>query len=75
MARYIESYPDYPGLLFLRALSELYTRDYGSEIIKPSLLAGYEFALSRYNISQDVFNKLFSWIAGKIVYLIKKDDY
>ena len=89
-ARYLESTPDHPGLLFLRALSEMYCRNFDLEIISQNILAAIDFSFSRYNIEKkEVYNnliwmltevytkrnKIYSQIILKILYTIDDKDF
>lgn len=53
VSRYLESTPDHPGLLALRALSELYCKDYDTKSIETDFSAFIEFALNRYSSSEN----------------------
>jgi ATP-dependent DNA helicase RecQ len=61
-ARYLESTPDHPGLLFLRAVSEAYCPDYKFEVIVENLKAGVGFAFNRYGRDKETIYKTLSWI-------------
>lgn len=61
-ARYLESNPDYPGLLFLRAVSEAYCSDYKLEVIVENLKAGVGFAFNRYGRDKETIYNTLSWI-------------
>lgn len=61
-ARYLESYPDQPGLLFLRAISELFSPESDNEIIFQSIFAAINFSVERYSISKDNLYKTVCWI-------------
>jgi len=61
-ARYLESNPDHPGLLFLRAISEAYCPDYKLEVIIENLKAGVGFAFNRYGRDKETIYKTLSWI-------------
>ena len=52
VARYLESTPDHPGLLAIRALSELYSKEYDLESLEVDFLAFIDFALNRYSCSE-----------------------
>jgi ATP-dependent DNA helicase RecQ len=49
VSRYLESTPDHPGLLALRALSELYSKEYDIESVEIDFAAFIDFALNRYS--------------------------
>jgi len=48
VARILGSYPDNPGLLFLRAISEILSSDSNLETASQNLQAGIQFALGEY---------------------------
>lgn len=77
VARYLESSPDHPGLLFLRALSEIYCSNSDSEIAFQNLKAAYHSALGKYNISKPVLYEILTWMLEKIYNLNKViyEDY
>lgn len=54
VSRYLESYPDYPGLLILRALSEVYSQDGVPEIAMQNLTAAWSSAINKYGIGSSV---------------------
>jgi len=62
VARYLESVPDHPGLLFLRAVSEAYCTDMKFDVIVENLVAGARFALSRYLIDKVIVYEILSWL-------------
>jgi ATP-dependent DNA helicase RecQ len=65
VSRYLESTPDHPGLLALRALSELFCKDYDKKSIEIDYAASIEFALERYSYSKERLIDFF-------IYFIKK---
>lgn len=65
-ARYLESTPDHPGLLFLRALSELYCKDYDFEIFLENILAAINFSFERYDIDKKVVYNNVIWILNEV---------
>jgi len=66
VSRYLESYPDHPGLLFVRALSELFCTDYNKETIYQNISASIKFARDRYEIIDEEIYKSLKWILLKI---------
>lgn len=74
VARYLESYPDHPGLLFLRALSEIYCANSDIELALQNIEAGCNFAVERYHISKSSLYEILTWMLEKIYY-INKDVY
>lgn len=74
VSRYLESTPDHPGLLLLRALSELYSNDYSYDIVSQNINAAIEFSFSRYNLQEDFVYKTIGWVTTK-VYERSKEAY
>lgn len=87
-ARYLESTPDHPGLLFLRSLSEIFCRNTDQQVVIQNLIAGVEFSRSRYNIQEYEIDTLISWLIATIydrnkvlckevieILIVKFDDY
>lgn len=66
VARYLESYPDHPGLLLLRALSEIYCTNSDIEIAFQNIRAACDFASSRYQISNRTLYDILTWLLEKI---------
>ena len=66
VARYLQSYPDQPGLLFLRAISELFAPDSDNEIINQNINAAINFSLERYSIDKKVLFNTLCWILSLI---------
>lgn len=66
VARYLESYPDHPGLLMLRALSEIYSRDKNPEIAKQNFLASISSAEENYGIKGQPLFDFIVWALSKI---------
>jgi ATP-dependent DNA helicase RecQ len=48
VARMLTSYPDVPGLLLIRSVSEALSRDVDWQVVEQNLLAGIDLALSKY---------------------------
>jgi len=74
VARYLESYPDHPGLLFLRALSEIYCANSDIELALQNIEAGCNFAVERYHISKSSLYEILTWMLEKI-YNVNQDVY
>jgi len=74
VARYLESYPDHPGLLYLRALSEIYCTNPDIEIAYQNIQAACDFSFSRYQISKDKLYDILTWVLEKI-YNVRKSVY
>lgn len=66
VAHYLESYPDHPGLLFLRAISEIYCTNTDVELALQNIKAGCTFAIDRYHISKDSLYEILAWMLEKI---------
>ena len=60
--RYLESVPDHPGLLFLRAVSEAYCSDFKLSVVAENLLDGVRFAFSQYLVDKQVVYEVLSWL-------------
>jgi len=65
-SRYLESYPDHPGLLMLRFLSELYTRDTEVEIGHQNFQASIKYASESYGIDSSLINQFGAWAISKV---------
>ncbi|ROL58138.1 ATP-dependent DNA helicase RecQ [Bacteroidetes/Chlorobi group bacterium MS-B_bin-24] len=61
VSRYLESYPDHPALLMLRALSEIYSRDKNSEVAKQNFMAAIYSALTKYGLSDYTVFDFAAW--------------
>ncbi len=66
VARYLESTPDHPGLLFLRSLSEVYCVNSDTKIVIQNIAAAIEFAYKKYNIKEDSLYKTLTWLISKV---------
>ncbi len=73
-ARYLESYPDHPGLLFLRALSELHCKKPDVKQAFQEIIAGCRFALKNYGIPRPLLFEFLAWLLQK-VYNCSRDLY
>lgn len=60
-SRYLESYPDYPGLLMLRSLAEIYTRDKNADIVKQDFAAAIQSALDNYSVDHRKLHEFIAW--------------
>jgi ATP-dependent DNA helicase RecQ len=65
VSRYLESTPDHPGLLMLRALSELFCMNYDIDAIFQNLLAAMKFATERYDVSDNELYVFLCWFLSK----------
>jgi ATP-dependent DNA helicase RecQ len=68
VSRYLESYPDNPGLLMVRALSEAFSSDYNKTITISSFEAALKFANEQvgYSIKKQDFIDLIAWSLSRI---------
>lgn len=68
VSRYLESNPDHPGLLILRAISELFCNDYNKSIVLSTLDAAIKYANEQvgYSIHNTEFYKMIAWSVIKI---------
>ena len=64
VSRYLESYPDHPGLLMLRALSEVLSRDKDTETVRENFTASVSFALSTYGLNESSVFEFAAWAAS-----------
>lgn len=65
VSRYLESTPDHPGLLALRALSELFCKDYNEEAVMEDYEAFIKFALDEYARESDEVLKFLEYFIHK----------
>jgi ATP-dependent DNA helicase RecQ len=66
VSRYLESYPDHPGLLMLRCLSEIFSRDKNTEVAKQNFTASISSALTNYGLSDDIVFDFSAWTVSNI---------
>jgi hypothetical protein len=66
VTRYLESYPDHPGLLMLRALSEAYTREPNVEIVRQNLGASVALGREKYNVTDKDLWPVAAWAIGAV---------
>lgn len=66
VSRYLESSPDHPGLLMLRALSEALSRDKDPEVVRENFRASVSFALSTYGLNESSVFEFAAWAASFI---------
>ncbi len=66
VSRDLESYPDHPGLLMLRALSEILSRDKETEVVRENFRASISFALSTYGLNESFVFEFAAWAASFI---------
>lgn len=61
VGRYLESVPNHPGLLFLRAACEAYSSDMNVAVVAENFIAGVNYALNR-PIPKDVVYDVMRWL-------------
>lgn len=66
VSRYLESYPDHPALLMLRSLSEIFSRDKNSEVVRQNFIASISSALTNYGLSDDIVFDFAAWAVSNI---------
>lgn len=66
MARSLESYPDQPSLLMLRALSEIFSRDKNDEVAKQNFMVSISSALTNYGLSNSIVFEFATWAVSSI---------
>lgn len=71
VSRYLESTPDHPGLLALRALAELHCKDANVNAVFDDFEAACNFAISRYSCDQ---RTLFSFVTYFMRKVIERDE-
>ena len=67
VSRYLESTPDHPGLLALRALAELHCKDYSVSAIRDDFEAACNFAITRYSSDRKTLTSFVSYFMRKII--------
>ena len=65
-ARFLESYPDHPGLLTLRAVAEAHCPDCSISAIVDNLQAAINFAIERYGVDQETVAELTAWALSNV---------
>lgn len=60
--RFLESYPDHPGLLLLRGLVECMTSDSDTVIIAQSIMTACEMGVQRYTMSNEQIDDLMDYL-------------
>jgi len=66
VSRYLESYPDHPGLLMLRSLSEISSRDKNTEVAKQNFIASISSALTNYGLGNAIVFGFATWAVSNI---------
>ena len=65
-ARYLESYPDHPGLLMLRALSEAFCGNPNREVARQNLAAACSAAREKYGIRDPILWQAAAWAIATV---------
>lgn len=66
VSRFLESYPDHPGYLMLRGISELLCPHPDEEIIKQNVVASISSALNKYGVGASAVNGFAAWAIEEI---------
>jgi len=61
VSRYLESYPDHPALLILRALSEACCRDRDKAVVDQNFMAAISAARRNYAVANETLFKFITW--------------
>lgn len=61
VSRYLESYPDHPGLLLLRALSEIKTKDGNEQVTFENFTSAVFSAIDNYGITKPLLFEIVVW--------------
>ena len=67
VSRYLESYPDHPGLLFLRGIIELFTEDNNRTIAEQNITAAITNAIENYRISSAILYETIGWMLSVLI--------
>lgn len=65
-ARYLESTPDHPGLLFLRSLAEVFCRNYDHKTVTGNFFAALDSLRTRYQADRLKLDQFLVWILARI---------
>lgn len=66
VSRYLESYPDHPTLLMLRALSEAFCKSANISVVKDNFIASVLSAKIEYEIDEHLLIDFVSWVITEI---------
>jgi len=66
VARYLESYPDHPGLLILRSLSEFLVEPSNTKLILQDLRNAIVYSLEDYNFDPETVADITAWAISRI---------
>jgi len=66
VSRSLESYPDNPGLLLLRGISELFCSDCKIDIVTSNITASLQFAKELYSVNSEERFKMLAFVIKKI---------
>jgi ATP-dependent DNA helicase RecQ len=61
VSRYLESYPDHPGLMFLRALSEIKAKDGNRDVTIENFISAVSSAIDGYGIDKSLLFEVIVW--------------
>lgn len=64
-SRYLESYPDNPGLLIMRGLSEYRCRDTDIETVQTNITAALKFGRDEYGMDEEELGSLLVWTVSQ----------
>ena len=70
-SRYLESIPDHPGLLAVRAIAEFMCKDFNKDLVVDDISACCKYALSRYSYSRE---ELFSFICYFMEKVVEREQ-
>lgn len=66
VSRMLESYPEHPSLLMLRALTKIYCPEYSVEVVKENFIAAISSAKTNYSINLRLVFEFASWAIEKL---------
>jgi ATP-dependent DNA helicase RecQ len=66
VSRYLESYPDHPGLLMLRSLSEVFSKDHNVEVAKQNFMTSISSAMNNYKVNDLIIFDFAVWAISNI---------
>lgn len=60
--RRLESFPDHPGLLFMRSISEIFCSDFDEVISLQALYSSMESSQNKYDVNSEEWLKTLKWL-------------
>ena len=60
--RGLESFPDHPGLLFMRSISEIFCSDFDEVISLQALYSSMESSQNKYDVNSEEWLKTLKWL-------------